>query len=227
MNNKINISNRIKAIGDFVVDNSKVVDIGCDHGLLSIYIYKTKKNIKVIASDINIKPLKSAIENIEKYGLKDKIETRISDGLKNVNSNEFDTIIISGLGGNTIISILKNDLDKTNNAQNIIIQANNNIDKVRKFLSTNKYKIVKETLVDENNIISTIILFEKNNKKIKYNKSEILFGPMLIIEKSELFKRQNEQELNKNIKIFNNIPKKYIIKRATLKKRIKSLRKHI
>ena len=42
------------------MNNSRVVDVGCDHGLLSIYIYLNKKNVSVIASDINEKPLKEA-----------------------------------------------------------------------------------------------------------------------------------------------------------------------
>ena len=81
MNYKVNISNRLKSIGDFVNDNSNVIDVGCDHALLSIYLYLNKKNINIIASDINSKPLEEARKNIKKYKLDDKIETRLSDGL--------------------------------------------------------------------------------------------------------------------------------------------------
>ena len=46
-----------------------MVDIGCDHGLLDIYLVQTNKNIKVIASDINKNALSNAIKNIKKYKL--------------------------------------------------------------------------------------------------------------------------------------------------------------
>ena len=63
----INLSPRLKLISDFVPLDSKVMDIGCDHGLLDIYLYqnKNKKVKKIIASDINSSALNNAIENIK------------------------------------------------------------------------------------------------------------------------------------------------------------------
>ena len=49
----IKLSKRLKKIADYVSDNSSLVDIGCDHGLLDIYLVQNKNNIKVVASDIN------------------------------------------------------------------------------------------------------------------------------------------------------------------------------
>ncbi len=227
MNKIINISNRLKTIGDFVIDNSKIIDVGCDHGLLSIYIAQKYKNVKIIASDINNGPLNSAYLNVKKFHLEDKIETRISDGLKNINDNEFDTIIISGLGGNKIVDILKFDINKTKQAKNIIIQANNNINNVRRFLTANKYKIVDEILIKENNVISTIILFKKVNNKVKYKKIEILFGPILLKEKAPLFIELITNIFDKEKQIFNKIPNKYVIKKIKMIGYIKILKKII
>ena len=227
MNKKINISNRLKTIGDFTIDNTKIVDVGCDHGLLSIYIYQNKKNVKILATDININPLNEARKNIKNYGLEEKIQTRISNGLQNVNKDEIDTIIISGLGGNTIVEILNNDLDKVISSKRIIIQANNNIDKVRKFLVENKFLIKDEKLVSENNIISTIIIFDRSSKKLKYSIDEILFGPVLLKEKSDLFKELMKRKIKKQIYILNKIPKKYILKRIKIKRFINKIKSHI
>ena len=49
----IKLSSRLKAIAELVPDRSNIVDIGCDHGLLDIYLTQSKKNITIIASDIN------------------------------------------------------------------------------------------------------------------------------------------------------------------------------
>ncbi len=227
MNKKISISNRLKTIGDFVIDNSKVVDVGCDHGLLSIYVYQNRKNVSIIATDINEGPLNEAKNNIKNYKLENKIETRISDGLKNIKKKEFDTVVIAGMGGNTIVDILSYDIDKTSNSKRIIIQANNNIDRVRKFLVNNNFKIEDEKLVKENNIISTIILFTKNKENVKYSKDEILFGPILIKENSELFNELLNNDLKKYNIILNKIPKKYIIKRFKIKKYISKIKSYI
>ena len=227
MNKKLNISNRLKTIGDFTIDNTKIVDVGCDHGLLSIYIYQNRKNVSIVATDINEKPLNEARKNIKNYGLENKIETRISNGLENINKEEIDTIIISGLGGNTIVEILSNYLDKITISKNIIIQANNNIDKVRRFLIRNKFIIKDEKLVKENNIISTIILFERKNKITKYNNDEMLFGPILLSEKNELFKELLYSDLKKYKNILYKIPNKYIRKRFKIKRLIKKIESYI
>jgi len=224
---KINISNRLKTIGDFVIDNSKVVDVGCDHALLSIYLYQNRNNINVISTDINNGPLNEAKNNIKNYKLENKIETRLSDGLKNIEKNEFDTIIIAGMGGNTIVDILGFDIDKTISANRIIIQANNNVDKVRKFLVNNNFKITDEKLVKENNIISIVILFTKNTKNIKYSRDEILFGPILLKENNILFKELLSNTLKKYSIILNKIPRKYIIKRYKMNKYISKIKSYI
>lgn len=207
------------------MDNSRVVDVGCDHGLLSIYIYLNRKNVKIIASDVNEKPLSEAKKNIKEYKLDKKIETRISDGLKNINNDEFDTIVISGLGGNTIVDILNNDKEKLKNANNIVIQANNNIEKVRSFLINNNYSIKDEKIIKENNIISIIILFEKVESKIRYKKSELLYGPILIKNMDKLFIEHLNNDLKKHKNILNKIPKKYFFKKFRLNKEIKIIEK--
>ena len=221
MSNDIKISNRLKTIGDFVMDNSRVVDVGCDHGLLSIYIYLNKKNIKVIASDVNEKPLNEAKKNIKEYKLDKKIETRISNGLQNIGGNEFNTIVISGLGGNTIVDILAEAKEKLNNAKHIIVQANNNIEMVRRFLVNNYYCIKDEKIVKENNIISVIILFERAEHKISYKKHELLYGPILIKNKDSLYIEYLTNDLKKYKTILSKIPKKYFCKKIRLNRQIK------
>ena len=47
------LSNRLNAIAQFVDKKDSVVDVGCDHGYLSIYLKEVVKVKKIIASDIN------------------------------------------------------------------------------------------------------------------------------------------------------------------------------
>ena len=51
----IKISKRLEAISGLVPNNSKVIDIGCDHGLLDIYLYQnkiSKKRLKILIFEI-------------------------------------------------------------------------------------------------------------------------------------------------------------------------------
>ena len=218
-----NLSNRLKEIASFIPDNIKMVDIGCDHALLDIYLYRNRKNIKIIASDINENALEQAKKNIKKYKLDKFIETRLSNGLDNINSDEIDTIILSGMGSHTIVGILRMNQKKLINVDNIIIQSNNHIDFLRERILELNYYIDSEKLVKDNNIIYTIISFKKG--KEKYNKKEIYFGPYLLKENSNLFKEKNKQDLEKLEYLYKIIPKSHILHRIKIKNKINMYKK--
>ena len=65
----IKISKRLSSIAKYVKDDSSIVDIGCDHALLDIFLAINNKNIEITASDINPEALKNAKKNIQKYKL--------------------------------------------------------------------------------------------------------------------------------------------------------------
>ena len=190
-----NLSIRLKEISTFIPDNISLVDIGCDHALLDIYLYKNRKNIKIIATDINENALEQAKKNIKKYKLEDYIETRISNGLNNIDKDEIDTIVISGMGAHTIVGILYSNMNKLSNVSNIIVQSNNHIEFLRKKITLIGYYIDNEKLVKDNDIIYTIISFKKGKKR--YNRKELYFGPYLLKENSSLFKEKNKKDLEK------------------------------
>ena len=76
----MNISARLRTIASLVKDNSSIVDVGCDHVLLDIYLTKYK-NVHCVASDNKASCLNNAISNIKKYNLEDKIKTILCDGV--------------------------------------------------------------------------------------------------------------------------------------------------
>lgn len=213
----IKLSKRLLAIANLIDDNSKVADIGCDHGLVSIYLAMNKQNISIIASDINQNALDNAIKNINKYHLEDKIKVCLSNGLDNIN-DEIDTIIISGMGGHTIVDILTNNQEKLNTVNNIIIQSNNDIEYVRRKIVKLGYYISKEKLILDKNIYYTVILFTKGKKK--YTNKEYYFGPILLKENSKIFIERKKKEYTKLVNIKNNIPKRKLLIRLKILKEL-------
>ena len=213
----IKLSKRLLSIANLVDDNSKVADIGCDHGLVSVYLAMNKQNISIIASDINQNALDNAIKNINKYHLEDKIKVCLSNGLDNIN-DEIDTIIISGMGGHTIIDILTNNQEKLNTVNNIIIQSNNDIEYVRRKIVKLGYYISKEELILDKNIYYTVILFTKGKKK--YTNKEYYFGPILLKENSKIFIERKNKEYTKLVNIKNNIPKRKLLIRLKILKEL-------
>ena len=100
------LSKRLQAVADLVTEGASVADIGTDHGYIPIYLIEHHIAEKVIALDINRGPLERARMHIVGHGLKEKIETRLSDGLEKVLPGEVDTMIAAGMGGGLVIKIL-------------------------------------------------------------------------------------------------------------------------
>lgn len=167
------ISKRLRAIGDLIEDNSFILDVGCDHALLDIYVVTNKKNVKAIASDINEGPLKGARDNIRKYDLEDKIVLSNSDGLESYQEG-VDVIILSGLGSTTIIDILIGGKDILDNIDEIIISSNNDYDYLRKNLGILGFTVDKELIVKDRNKYYQVIKFKKGI--LNYNKYELKYG---------------------------------------------------
>ncbi len=215
------LSKRLEVVASFVNDNSKVIDIGCDHGLLSIYLVNKYKNIKVIASDVNENALSSAITNIKKEKLENRIETRLGSGLDVVDANEIDTIVIAGMGANTIVGILKYSTSKLSNVNNIIIQSNTDLYFLRKNVTSLGYYIEDEILLEDKNIIYTVIKFTKGKKR--YNYKELYLGPGLITKNDDLFKKKCNKELTTLKLILKNINSGHYLYKLKIKRNIKIL----
>lgn len=215
----IKLSKRLSCIADYVDDNSSIVDIGCDHALLDIYLMKTRKNIKIIASDINQNALNNAILNIEKYKLENNITTVLSNGLDNIDMLGINTIVISGMGSHTIVGILYNNLKKIKKVDTLILQSNNDLDFLRYKVTKIGYYIEKEKLVKDQGIIYTVIKFKKGYRF--YTKKQLYFGPCLLKENSDLFQEKKGIELSKLNIIYPLIPKNHIHHRLKIIKKIK------
>jgi tRNA (adenine22-N1)-methyltransferase len=198
------ISDRLKELSTFVDENDKLIDIGCDHALLDIYLCDEYKNLKVIASDIHEGALKSAEKNIDKFKMNDRIDLRLGDGLTIVNADEIDTILIAGMGFNTIKRILSNDTKMTN-VKKIVIQSNTDVVKLRKFVIRLGFKITRELLVKDNDIIYTIIEFKPGSEKYSYE--EIYFGPRILDNKDDIFYEYYSKKLLKYENLLLQIPK--------------------
>ena len=94
------LSKRLSAVAGFVTPGYKVADVGCDHAFTSIYLVANHISPQVIAMDVNLGPLERAKENIEKYKVEDRIIIRRSDGIKELEPGEVDSVILAGMGRN-------------------------------------------------------------------------------------------------------------------------------
>ena len=218
------INDRLKKIGDLVEANSFCLDVGCDHAFLDIYLVQRGENIKAIASDVKEGPLNHARENINKYHLEDKIECRLGNGLDTY-SDYVDTIIISGLGGRSMIGIFKSHLEVLKKVNTIILSPNNYQEDVKRFLCKHHFYLSNEELVKEGKFIYQILVFSRGKRR--YSRREYFFGPVLLEKKGKLFDEYYKREVVSREILIKVLPKNYRWKKFLVKKEIQMLKEEI
>lgn len=177
-NSCINISERLKAIADFVREGSVVADIGTDHAFLPIYLLQKGKINSAVAVDINEGPLEIAKKHLKEFELSDKVKTFISNGLKKVEPGSVDDIVIAGMGGELIAEILNNSKWVKNRRYRLVLQPMTRPEALRKFLFENCFEIKNEKTVCEANKLYTIIVAEFTGIKRVFSESDLYIGEL-------------------------------------------------
>ena len=153
---KIPLSSRLLACCGFVHPGDRVADIGCDHGYLGIYLLTKGIAKSIIASDVKEGPLKSAVRNIEKFGVNDRMAFYLSDGVRNI-PRDFDTLVCAGMGADTMISILSAAPWLQNPQYRLILQCQSKTPMLRQYLSESGWRITEESVLKDGKFLYTIM----------------------------------------------------------------------
>ena len=216
------INPRLETIGKLVPSSSLVLDLGCDHAYLPLYLVKNRGFKKVYASDNKEGPLKIAALNIHKMNCDNNIELILAEGLDAYREG-IDTLIISGMGGLSINKILLADQKKLKNFKTIILSPNNFIPAVRINMARFGFIIKDELVVKDKNIIYPILIFEQG--KARYKKEDLYLGPILKNKTDSLVKEYYERERQGREQLLKMLPASYFHKKRITKKEIKWLDK--
>lgn len=197
------LSARLKAVADMVTEKNRVVDVGCDHGYIPIYLVQSGISPKVFAMDINEGPLLRAREHVDRAGLGEYIVLRRSDGLRAYKMGEADTLICAGMGGRLMQKILEAEPEKTKDFKELILQPQSEIPAFRKFLKDKGYTICQEEMIWEDGKFYPVI-------KAVWGKTGSLpyedglcnrFGPVLLGEKNPVLIMYIEKEWENCLKL--------------------------
>lgn len=194
------LSKRLLEVAKLVTKGMVVADIGTDHGYVPIYLVENNICSKAYAMDINKGPIQKAKENIINNNLESLIETRLSDGLEKLEIGEANSIVISGIGGELMISILKNGKNVIETIDELIISPHSEISLVRKYLTEINFQIVDETMLKEDGKFYTIIKAVPG-KTNNYSQVECCYGPILLRNRDKALYEYLILENNKNKKL--------------------------
>lgn len=141
------LGGRLEAAAGFIPQNAKVADIGTDHCRLPVWLIMTGKIDRAIASDIRALPLERGRENCRKWGVEDKVELRLCDGLVGIEPHECTHVCICGMGGDNIIKILEAAPWTADGKHTLILQAETSARDLRHWLGENGFVIEDEKAV--------------------------------------------------------------------------------
>lgn len=160
-------SARMLALANDIRNEDIVLDVGCDHGYLSMYLKKNNLCKEVYASDISEKALNVARKNFKKNNL--DIKTYVSDGFENI-PVYFNTAVIAGMGTNKILKIL----DSEKRPDRLVLGSQNDLYLLRSSMYKMGYKLVDEQAILENGHYYIILLYAKKVQKLL--KRELKYG---------------------------------------------------
>lgn len=174
----IKISKRLESLAKYVTSNDRIMDVGCDHALLDIYLVDREYIKKIYVCDVNPNALQNGIANIEKYDMDKKVIPVLGYGIERINEFDVNTLIISGMGSKNIVEILSSPNVKK--IYKLILQSNNNHYELRKFLMDEQFSIVDEEIVEDGKKSYINIVALRDYYAPKYTEVELEFGPILM-----------------------------------------------
>ncbi|WP_099158528.1 tRNA (adenine(22)-N(1))-methyltransferase [Virgibacillus ndiopensis] len=199
MSEKLKPSNRLMNVAAYLPKGAIFADIGSDHAYLPCHVCMQDSTAKAIAGEVNVGPYRSAEETVNHYNLANMVDVRLGDGLAVIRKGEIKQLVIAGMGGTLIHAILENGKDKLKSVERIITQPNVDAKSVRTWMVKNNYEIIAEEVIEENGHFYEIIVGDLNTSgnTLELTEKELLFGPLLLQNKSDAFYSKWKQEMEK------------------------------
>ena len=143
------MNKRLRAIEEMVVPGVGLIDVGTDHGYLPVSLAQHGYPGRLIAADIGEGPLSAARRSVDSAGLMKRIEFQLCDGLALCDPASVDTIVIAGMGGDTICGILDRAEWCMDRRYLLLLQPMTRAEVLRYWLTNNDFVIEQERLVSD------------------------------------------------------------------------------
>ncbi|XIF19739.1 MAG: tRNA (adenine(22)-N(1))-methyltransferase TrmK [Acetilactobacillus jinshanensis] len=192
---KKQLSKRLATVAKYVPKGSRLLDVGSDHAYLPAYLATHHVIEFGIASEVAKGPFTNTQNEIVSNGLSQLLKPRLANGLQAISlSDHINVITISGMGGALIRDILEQGQKKLSNHPLLILQANVDSFILRKWLMMHHYRLTHEAIIDDHHEIYEILVAEWTRRLVHYNYQELVFGPLLLKQKSSVFIKKWQDE---------------------------------
>ncbi|MGE5416303.1 MAG: tRNA (adenine(22)-N(1))-methyltransferase [Acidobacteriota bacterium] len=180
----IKLPKRIQAIAEMVIIEEPVADIGADHALLPCYLTANRVVPRAIVGELTAGPYQRACSTVYRYGLHRLVEVRQGDGLEVLKPGEVSTVVMAGMGGNTINEIILAAGEKVESFKRLVIQPQNALKEVRTLIANKGWPITDERIVYDHDYYSIMVVCPESGEPYSLTDLEAMFGPR-ILERTE------------------------------------------
>ena len=156
MARKLELTPRLQLLADWVPQGARLADVGTDHGYLPVWLSLQGRLTSAIASDLRKGPLEHAKETGRMYGAQN-IDYRLGNGLAGIGPEETDVIVIAGMGGENIASILEAAPWTADGVHTLLLAPHTKAEELRRYLMDHGYEILREKLVYDRGTIYPIM----------------------------------------------------------------------
>ena len=156
MAKKLELTPRLQLLADWVPQGTRLADIGTDHGHLPVWLSLQGRIVSAVASDLRKGPMERAKENGRTYGAQN-IDYRLGNGLGEISSEEVDVIVIAGMGGETICSILEEAPWTADGEHTLLLSPHTKAEELRRYLMEHGFEIRREALVYDRGTIYPVM----------------------------------------------------------------------
>lgn len=191
----VRLSKRLEAIFRLIPPSGGVVDVGTDHGLIPLALLLSGFSGPLYATDINSGPLSSAKRLAAAHGMESKISFCLCDGLAALDGGDISTVVIAGMGGETIASILSAAAWTRENGRLLILQPMSRADRLRGWLHENGYCVTGESLVSDGPIYELMTVTGGSGPPL--SPAELLTGRFSQICSHPLFPAKLDEHISK------------------------------
>ena len=176
----LELTPRLRLLADRVHPGAKLADVGTDHAYLPVWLWPVTgvwHLYYAIASDLREGPLERAKLTGRTYGAS-HIDYRLCAGLDDIRPQEVDTIVVAGMGGETIASILEAAPWTADGAHTLLLQPMTHAELLRSFLCDHGYAITWEALVRDRGTIYPVM--EVSRGTMSLSQGQLWGGVMLL-----------------------------------------------
>lgn len=157
MAEKPDMGPRLRSIAALVPEGCKcLADIGTDHGYIPVTLLLEGRVGRAIAADIGESPLDHARRTARAYGMAENLDFRLGDGLSVLEPGEADVIVIAGMGGDALCSILS-AAPWSRAGPLLLLQPMSKAEVLRAWLPGNGYRVLHEELVQDKGVLYPIL----------------------------------------------------------------------